>query len=192
MPLARQYFKAREARRQVLISCRLQSTAGWADACIHNISSRGMMIASDAVLSPGDYIEIRRGQQVVIGRIVWQRERFSGVRTQDVINIEALVKEPRLEQRPGHGTDGERRLDMDRVSRNPSPRDRIAMEISTARRIERSQAISSRLQFSALCLFGVAAAVAIAMQVAQMLGNPAQRLESALSVDKPSTTALMN
>ena len=66
MPLATQYFKAREARRQVLIACRMKSATGWGDVCIHNISSRGMMIASDAALFPGAYIEIRRGQQTVI------------------------------------------------------------------------------------------------------------------------------
>ena len=178
MPLARQYFKAREARQQVLIPCRLNSAGGWGDACIHNISSRGMMIASDATLSPGDYIDVRRGQQVVIGRIVWRRERFSGVRTQDVISIDALLKEPRLEQRPKRESDGERRQAPERLGC-----DRLAMEISTARRIERSQTISSRLQFGALCLFGLVAAIAIAMQVAQMLTNPVQHIEGALAMD---------
>ncbi len=187
MPRVAPYFKTREPRRQVLIACQMKSAQGWGDVCIHNVSSRGMMIASDVALSPGAYIEIRRGQQTVIGRVVWQRERFSGVRTQDVIDVEALLREPRLQQ-PAQ----RRNPDM-----NPSPvampaNDRIAIEINAARRIERSQAISSRLQFSALCLFGLVAAIAIAMQVAQMLGNPMQQLDSALSLDKPQTTALVD
>ncbi|MFN3676570.1 MAG: PilZ domain-containing protein [Sphingomonas pseudosanguinis] len=192
MPLATQYFKAREARRQVLIACRMKSATGWGDVCIHNISSRGMMIASDAALFPGAYIEIRRGQQTVIGRVVWQRERFSGVRTQDAIDIDALLREPRLQQAPSQGSGGDRRRDADRQPLPKPANDRIAIEIDAARRIERSQAISSRLQFSALCLFGLVAAIAIAMQVAQMLGNPAQRLDAALSMDKPEAAALVN
>ncbi len=40
-------IKIAKARRQVLIPCRIKSVRGWGDACIHNISSRGMMIACD-------------------------------------------------------------------------------------------------------------------------------------------------
>ncbi|MEJ8631225.1 hypothetical protein P0F65_18290 [Sphingomonas sp. I4] len=47
-------YKNREARRQVLIACRMKSVRGWGDACIHNISSRGMMIACDDPLQPGE------------------------------------------------------------------------------------------------------------------------------------------
>jgi hypothetical protein len=168
-------YKNREARRQVLIACRMKSVRGWGDACIHNISSRGMMVACDDPLEPGEYVDIRRGRQVVIGRVIWKRDRFSGIRTQDVISADALVNEPRLESRPApRDAGGDRR----------HARQRIVSEIDTARRIERSRAISGTLQFGALGLFGIAAAATIAVQVGHALAQPAQQIERALSVAK--------
>ena len=168
-------YKNREARRQVLIACRMKSVRGWGDACIHNISSRGMMIACDDPLQPGEYVDIRRGRQVVIGRVIWTRDRFSGIRTQDTISPDALVNEPRLESRPAPcDVGGDRR----------HVRQRLVSEIDTARRIERSRAISGTLQFAALGLFGIAAAVTIAVQVGHVLARPTQHIASALSSAK--------
>jgi hypothetical protein len=164
--------KNREARRQVLIPCRIKSVRGWDDACIHNISSRGMMIACDDPLVPGEYLDLRRGSQVVIGRVVWRRERFSGVRTQDVISAEAMINEPRLEARPT----GTRRSEERRVSRQS-----MAGEIDAARRMERSRSLSQAMQFGALGIFGLVAAATIATQVSHVLAAPTAKLTQALS-----------
>lgn len=172
MPRAAPGYKNREARRQVLIPCRMKSVRGWGDACIHNISSRGMMLACDDTLEPGEYVDIRRGRQVVIGRVIWRRDRFSGIRTQDVISADVLVNEPRLEGRPA-----QREVDGDRRD----PRQRLVSEIDAARRMERSRSISSALQFGAIGLFGLAAAATIAVQVGHMLTDPTQRINQALS-----------
>ncbi len=165
-------YKNREARRQVLIPCRIKSVRGWGDACIHNISPRGMMIACDDPLAPGEYLDLRRGRQVVIGRVVWRRDRFSGVRTQDVISADALVSEPRLEARPT----GTRRSE-DRATLRQS----MAGEIDAARRMERSRSISQAMQFGALGLFGLVAAATVAMQVSHVLAAPAAQITQALS-----------
>ncbi|MGW8137467.1 PilZ domain-containing protein [Sphingomonas zeae] len=165
-------YKNREARRQVLIPCRIKSVRGWGDACIHNVSSRGMMIACDDPLAPGEYLDLRRGRQVVIGRVVWRRDRFSGIRTQDVISADSLVNEPRLEGRPVDPQQGTERRVM---------RQSMASEIDAARRMERSRSLSQMLQFGALGIFGLVAAVAIATQVGQMLARPAVQISQALS-----------
>lgn len=170
-------FRNRESRRQVLIPCRMKSVRGWGDACIHNISSRGMMIAGDDTLKAGEYIDIRRGRQVVVGRVVWQRGRFSGIRTQDVISADALVNEPRQEGKPISPTCRDERRDA---------RNRLVSEIDAARRMERSRSISSGLQFGALCIFGLAAAATIAVQVSTMLTAPTERLSHALSINTMS------
>lgn len=168
-------YKNREARRQVLIPCRIKSVRGWGDACIHNISSRGMMIACDDPLAPGEYLDLRRGRQVVIGRVVWRRERFAGIRTQDAISADALVNEPRLENRPAKSdAEGDRR----------NARERLVSEIDAARRMERSRSISSALQFGALGLFGITAAAAIAVQVGHVLAAPTQQISAALSIER--------
>ncbi|CAM3212279.1 MULTISPECIES: PilZ domain-containing protein [Sphingomonas] len=165
-------YKNREARRQVLIPCRIKSVRGWGDACIHNVSSRGMMIACDDPLAPGEYLDLRRGRQVVIGRVVWRRDRFSGIRTQDVISADSLVNEPRLEGRPVDPQQGTERRVM---------RQSMASEIDAARRMERSRSLSQMLQFGALGIFGLVAAVTIATQVGQMLAKPAVQISQALS-----------
>ncbi len=165
-------YKNREARRQVLIPCRIKSVRGWGDACIHNVSSRGMMIACDDPLAPGEYLDLRRGRQVVIGRVVWRRDRFSGIRTQDVISADSLVNEPRLEGRPVDPQQGMERRVM---------RQSMASEIDAARRMERSRSLSQMLQFGALGIFGLVAAVTIATQVGQMLAKPAVQISQALS-----------
>ncbi len=174
MPRGLPSYKSREARRQVLIPCRMKSARGWGDACIHNISSRGMMIASDDPLQAGEYVDIRRGRQVVIARVIWQRDRFAGIRTQDRISADVLVNEPRLEGKPAAIEVGEDRR---------SARHRLVSEIDAARRMERSRSISSALQFGALCLFGLAAAATIAVQVGHMLSAPTARIEQALSTE---------
>ncbi|MEK9209905.1 PilZ domain-containing protein [Sphingomonas sp. 2378] len=165
-------YKSREARRQVLIPCRIKSVRGWGDACIHNVSSRGMMLASDDPLQAGEYVDIRRGRQVVIGRVIWRRDRFSGIRTQDRISADALVNEPRLEGKPAALASGGDRRDAPH---------RMVSEIDAARRMERSRSISSALQFGALCLFGLAAAATIAVQVGHMLAAPSARIQQALA-----------
>lgn len=172
MPRTNAHHKCREARRQVLIPCRVKSQRGWGDACIHNISSRGMMIACDDALVPGEYVDLRRGRQVVIGRVIWRRDRFSGIRTQDLISADVLVNEPRLEGRPVQQAGDEDRRD---------PRQRMKSEIEAARRMERSRAISSAMQFGALGLFGLVAAVTIALQVGHVLAAPAQQITQALA-----------
>lgn len=113
-----------------MIPCRMKSVRGWGDACIHNISSRGMMIASDDPLVPGDYVDIRRGRQVVIGRVIWRRDCYTGIRTQDVISADTLINEPRLEGRPVQSA-----AEADRRT----SRSRAVSRIDTAHGLDRSR-----------------------------------------------------
>ena len=160
-----------------MIPCRMKSVRGWGDACIHNISSRGMMIACDDPLVPGDYVDIRRGRQVVIGLVIWRRDCYTGIRTQDVISADTLINEPRLEGRPVQSAAEAAR----RTSRS-----RAVSRIDTAHGLDRSRWLAGNLQFGALCAFGLVAAIVIALQVAQMLAIPTGRITQALAV-KPDT-----
>jgi hypothetical protein len=142
-----------------------------------------MMISCDDPLAPGDYVDIRRGHQVVIGRIVWRRDRFSGLRAQDIVDADILIREPRLDRRPAQGPDtSDRRAgrrataSLDRAPRHPDQ----------AYRHEQSRILSSRLQFGAICAFAVAAAVVIAMQVPPLLTASTQQIAAALAMPAPS------
>ncbi len=134
------------------------------------------MVACDDPLAAGDYVDIRRGRQVVIGRVIWRRDRFSGIRTQDTVSADVLINEPRLEGRPvQQDGEGDRR----------TARSRIANEIDAARRIERSRSLSRAMQFGGICLFGLVAAITIAVQLANLLAAPTARIDKALTIGGP-------
>jgi len=145
-------MKAREARRRVVVPARLNAGPKWVDAVILNISSRGMLVRSEAAIEPGTYIDVRRGRQVIIGRAVWTHGNQFGVRTQDAIDIEALLGEL---TRPSSadGARPERRIDPQRVG-----------GMSAAQRADRSRQLGTLFQYAlaagaALAAAGYAATV---------------------------------
>ncbi|RZM10031.1 MAG: PilZ domain-containing protein, partial [Sphingomonas sp.] len=106
--------RPREPRTKVLVPCRLNVDGAWSDACVHNVSSRGMLMAADAAPRPGSYVEVRRGTLLIVGRVMWRQDRCFGIRTQDRISVDALVSEPRRRTAPPRGDGlpaGERRAD---------------------------------------------------------------------------------
>lgn len=147
----------------------MNHNGGWLDACIHNVSSRGMLVASDGDVKPGDYLDIRRGTLVIIGRVVWAKDRYFGVRTQDRISVDALVGEPRRTTRPPAGEQPERRGTT-----------RYASEAQAAHRAERSRQLSSVMQYGLLVCAAVVAAVAAGSHVYGLLDSSMASVGAAL------------
>src|SRR5688572_7701902 len=83
--------RQREKRISVIEPVRLRCDEGWLDATIGNVSSRGVMLRGSSLPPKGSFIEVRHGSQVLVGRVVWSRSNACGVRTQDVIDIPALL-----------------------------------------------------------------------------------------------------
>lgn len=142
-------FRPREERVKVLIPSRMRVGSQWMDVVIHNVSSRGMMIGCDQPPAPGSYVEVRRGTIVIVGRAMWSKDRFFGIRSQDKLSVKALVDEPRLASRPKPANDAaadaaDRRRDR-----------RLDHESRMARQVERSRAMASMFQY------GLAAAVVL-------------------------------
>lgn len=165
-------YKAREPRRTVLIPSRMCVGSRWVDACIHNMSSRGMMLTTDSPPAPGAYVDIRRGTQIVIGRVVWRKDQFFGIRTQDKVNMDAIVNEPRLAARPPRKADQQ----LERRSK-----DRLTAEQKVGRQVERSRQISMLIQFVVVIALVVAAAVLIGDRVHALLSAPARAIEHSLA-----------
>lgn len=69
----------------------MRSASGWSDACILNISSRGLLIFSKTPAEPGSYVEIRRDGRLVVGRVVWRQNQRMGLHSPDRIHIEDIV-----------------------------------------------------------------------------------------------------
>jgi hypothetical protein len=87
-------MKPREPRRKVMLNARMRINAAWHDACILDLSSRGLMIQASEPLRGGSYIEVRRGRHVIVARVMWSRDRRCGLLTQDALPTDAIIAEP--------------------------------------------------------------------------------------------------
>lgn len=168
LKLAPSGLKPREQRVRVVVPCRLQHDGRWADACIHNISSRGLLVAADVAPAPGSYVDIRRGTLVIIGRVCWRKDRFFGLRTQDRVSVDALVGEPRRTTAPT-GT----------PERRAEARHRADAEV--AERIERHRRLSSLLQYGSLVGAVAIGALIAASQVFSLLSGSLGTVSAALA-----------
>lgn len=84
-------MKEREARHDVQLPARLRGDDSWSDVCIRNVSSHGMMLLIGNPPERGTYIEVRRGNAVVIGRVMWVSAGRCGLRTKERISVAELT-----------------------------------------------------------------------------------------------------
>ena len=146
----------------------------WSDACIHNASSRGLLVAADDAPASGSYVDIRRGSLVIIGRVVWRKGRFFGVRTQDRVVVQALIDEPRRGAAATPTPTTERRTSA-----------RLTAEGRIARRVERSRQMASIVQFGFLAAAAAAAAAIMADEVSATLARPLAAVSASLNGSVP-------
>ena len=83
--------RPRELRRRVMLPARMCDGAQWTDACILNVSSRGLMIQSARVGSEGTLIELRRGDHMIVARIVWRDGSRAGLQSEDRVPVEEIM-----------------------------------------------------------------------------------------------------
>lgn len=105
-------LKPRELRRRVLLPARLRTTAGWSDACILNVSSRGLLIHAQAVTHQGATIEVRHGDHAIVARVMWREGPKAGLFAEDGVPVEdilTLSQSPTLQLTAGGGGHVERR-----------------------------------------------------------------------------------
>ena len=86
-----QIQRPRELRRRVVLPARLRTGAQWSDACILNISSRGMMIHSGRAGPEGTRVELRRGEHVIIARVMWSEGGRAGLRSDERLPVEEIM-----------------------------------------------------------------------------------------------------
>jgi hypothetical protein len=150
--------KRRDQRRKVLIRARLKSAAGWHDACIVDLSRRGAGLQAASPPPRGSYVEIRRGDHLLVARVVWSRKHRFGVATQDEIALDSVVA-----NRAAPST------------RPPAPapaNDRRRQPRSPGQQAEHSRMRARRAQYVAAAGLGVLAALAIGDGVRQVLAAP--------------------
>ena len=85
------HHRPRELRRRVIMPARLRSCSGWTDACILNISSRGLLVHSARTGPQGSLVELWRGEHVIVARVVWQDGARAGLQTEDRLPVEQIL-----------------------------------------------------------------------------------------------------
>jgi hypothetical protein len=69
----------------------MRTGAGWNDACILNISSRGLQIHASRCVPKGDSIELWRGDIVITARVVWRSGARAGLQSDECIPVEDIM-----------------------------------------------------------------------------------------------------
>src|SRR5690349_5416886 len=83
--------KPRELRRRVLLPARMRTGAAWSDACILNVSSRGALIHSSRPFPRGSIVELRHGDHVIVGRVVWRDGAKAGLHAEQRVPVEQIL-----------------------------------------------------------------------------------------------------
>lgn len=151
----------------MLIRARMRYGASWKDICILNLSSRGMMVRSSNTPLPGSYVEVRRGQHVIVARVVWSGDQKFGVLTQDRLPVDVIASDGAVEK-PLADIPAERRSTPRRANRLD---DRHAASRLTGRLLE----------YGFLLIVGVSAAVGGFVTVEEAFANPLDLVSNALS-----------
>lgn len=167
-------MKPREARVKVDIPARMRAGVDWTDLRIENMSSRGLMMLTKTELKTGSYIEVRHGSLVIVGRIVWTRGRYCGVRSQDLIDITAMAREAgRKDTKTAASAKSEpfeRRKDELRLAEQ-------AIEDKAAR----SRSFARAFQFIVVGTSAAAGCTLLAVNVAQFLRQVSGAVSAALT-----------
>ncbi len=69
----------------------MRSQSGWSDACILNISSRGLLVYSKGAAQPGSVVQLSRGGHLIIARVVWRENRRMGLYAPDPLPVDEIT-----------------------------------------------------------------------------------------------------
>lgn len=144
----------------------MRGAASWHDARILNLSSRGLLLHTDRPPERGSYLEVRRGPHVIVARVVWTRAKRVGLKAQDVIPIDAIVREQPAPQR----------CDGTPVERRHSPR--------TPRPTTDARLRGSWMQALGLFMATISAAAFALLIVDQALGSAVDQVTAALTASR--------
>jgi len=158
----------REPRKPVRIGVRLKDDAGWSDAQILNISSRGVMALCQDPPGRGSYVEIRRGTYVMIGRVAWTATDRIGVHVRERISVEDLL----LPVSPGRKIARTANDVQMRVCERRKP--------SVQERAEASGRFARAFDFAAIAILAVGLAVLAAGTASRVFAEPMAKVETAL------------
>ena len=83
--------RPRELRRRVMVRARMRAQSGWSDACILNVSSRGMLINASAPAVQGSTIEVWHGEHLIVATVMWRNGTRAGLHANERIPVEEIL-----------------------------------------------------------------------------------------------------
>jgi len=162
--------KPREERRTISLNVRLRFDDGWRDVTIGNVSSRGLMLRGPALPQRGTFIEVRHHGLYIVGRVIWSRGFRAGVRTQDLVDVPALIGSP---------TAKIRKAGLERRQVYRPPRKRVPA-LPSADRAEASRRFARIFEWSVIAAGGALLAFGAADAAFSALEAPMQKARAAL------------
>lgn len=168
-------LRPREPRRKALVMGRMRQGASWHDVTILNVSLRGLLLQTGSPPGRGNYVEVRRGHHVIVARVIWVKDQRFGVRTQDRVSIEELIREPDRSAAEFRKVQEVARP----VDRRTTHRNRHCPD----ERHERGRHVSRVAQFVCLTTFGALMATAASAAIGKALAHPLSILSDALTLN---------
>lgn len=75
-----------------MLRARMRAGTGWSDACILNVSSRGLMINAPTVVAlQGNVIELWHGEHVIVGTIMWKKGTRAGLQSEGRVPVDDIL-----------------------------------------------------------------------------------------------------
>ena len=150
----------------------MRVTGDWVDVTICNLSSRGLMAKCHTPPRSGSYVEIRNRGTCIVGRVAWSQGLRFGIRSQERIDMAALLEEPTLKARRAAN---DRRAD---AVRRPMPRPRA---VAPEERAERSRRFSRAFEWCVIAGAGAIAVSQVAAVANQALADPLHTVKTTLA-----------
>ena len=164
VPIHPQSQRPRELRRRVVLSARLRAGAQWSDACILNISSRGLLIQSGRAGEKGSLVELRRGDHVIVARVAWHDGAHVGLKSEDRLPVEEIMS---LSQ--------SKSLKLLALNEPLADRRKFARTISNDARLR-----GRLIEFASVGVITVSLALAVWTMVQEAFAVPLAKVEAAL------------
>lgn len=74
-----------------MLPARVRTNSGWSDACILNLSSRGLLVRANFIALEDGFVELWQGDHAISARIVWREGLKAGLRAEDPIPVDQLL-----------------------------------------------------------------------------------------------------
>ena len=155
---------AREHRHKVLIRATMRADGPQRDICIRDISSRGLMVQASTAPARGTYVEIVAEERVIVGRVIWAKDRRFGILTRERVDVAAIIR--RIPAAPERF----------------SPAARYAKPAAAAARrgAGSNRTLGSALEFALILAFAAALAAALVSAAYQSISRPLENVSTHL------------